>query len=95
MGRCGGWRTAASERRWALRRQAINDGAAVQCTGVSDGVRAAGVVGRQMLVSDRTGAANSSASGFGENGGELKTKKGIKGYAFVNDSLSLIYSGFN
>ena len=30
--RCGGRRTAAPERRWALRRQAINDGAAVQCT---------------------------------------------------------------
>ena len=44
--------------------------------GVSGRVRAAGVVGRQMSVSDRTGAANSSASGFGENGGELKTKKG-------------------
>lgn len=55
-GRCGGRRTAAPERKWALRRQVINDGAAVQCTGVSGRVRAAGVVGRQMSVSDRTAA---------------------------------------
>ncbi|MBS5833636.1 MAG: hypothetical protein KIC51_00765 [Acetobacter sp.] len=65
-----GVRTAAPERKWALRRQAINDGAAVQCTGVSGRVCASGVVGKRTAASERKWALRRQAINDGAAAGD-------------------------